>query len=193
MTDALIIIDMQQGSFGDATPRYDADGLVKRLNKLADAVRSAGGTVVFVQHDGPVGDPHHPDLPGWKLLPTFDVRPVDAVIRKKSCDAFLETSLDSFLRTKGLRRLVITGCATDYCVDSTIRSALARRYPTIVPSDGHTTSDRPHLPARKIIEHHNAIWADFIAPAGPATVCTSSQAIALIHQNAALRAAGARA
>jgi hypothetical protein len=37
--------------------------------------------------------------------------------------------------------------------------------------DGHTTSDRPHLSARKIIEHHNAIWADFIAPGGPAVVC----------------------
>jgi nicotinamidase-related amidase len=67
--------------------------------------------------------------------------------------------------------LVVTGCATDYCVDTTVRSALARGYATIVPMDGHTTSDRPHLSARKIIEHHNAIWADFIAPGGPAVVC----------------------
>jgi hypothetical protein len=50
-----------------------------------------------------------------------------------------------------------------------VRTALAR-YRTIVPSDGHTTSDRAHLPATKIIEHHNAIWADFIAPNGPAVV-----------------------
>ncbi len=35
MTDALIVIDMQQGSFGPATPRHDAAGLVGRLNLLA--------------------------------------------------------------------------------------------------------------------------------------------------------------
>jgi nicotinamidase-related amidase len=75
------------------------------------------------------------------------------------------------LRSLATERLVLTGCATDYCVDTTVRSALGRGYPTIVPMDGHTTADRPHLTARQIMEHHNAIWADFIAPGGPATVC----------------------
>jgi hypothetical protein len=50
------------------------------------------------------------------------------------------------------------------------RGALGRGMPTSVPSDGHTTADRPHLPAHKIIEHHNTIWADFLAPRGPALV-----------------------
>ncbi len=171
MTHALIVIDMQQGSFGDATPRHDAAGLVGRLNELAAAVRTAGGAVVFIQHDGPPGDPHHPDRPGWRLLESLKVHPADTIIRKKSCDAFLGTSLDAFLHARSIDRLIVTGCATDYCVDTTVRSALARGIPTIVPSDGHTTSDRPHLPAEKIIEHHNAIWADFIAPGGPARIC----------------------
>ena len=91
--------------------------------------------------------------------------------RSISSSAFLHTSLEAFLRARAIDRLIITGWATDYCVDTTVRSALARGYPTIVPSDGHTTSDRPHLAATKIIEHHNAIWADFLAPRGPALVC----------------------
>ena len=152
----------------------DAAGLVGRLNQLAQAVRRQNGVVIFVQHDGPEGDPHHPDLPGWRLLEDLDARPTDTVIRKKSCDAFLGTSLDAFLQARAIDRLFITGCATDYCVDTTVRSALARGYPTIVPSDGHTTSDRPHLPAAKIIEHHNAIWSDFLAPRGPALICPCS-------------------
>lgn len=170
MTDALIVIDMQQGSFGPASPRHDAAGLVGRLNLLADEVRGGGGPVVFIQHDGPPGDPHHPDAPGWRLPPDVCVRPDDTIIRKRSCDAFLQTSLDDFLRTRAIDRLVVTGCATGYCVDTTVRSALGRGLPTIVPSDGHTTADRPHLPATQIIEHHNAIWADFPAPRGPALV-----------------------
>jgi nicotinamidase-related amidase len=171
MKTVLVIIDLQQGSFTPDIARYDPGGLVTRLNSLADAVRSRDGSVVFVQHDGPPGDPHHPDLPGWRLLPDLQIRTGDLTVRKTACDAFLSTTLDATLRSLSVDQLVVTGCATDYCVDTTVRSALARGYSTIVPLDGHTTSDRPHLPARKIIEHHNAIWADFIAPGGPATVC----------------------
>jgi nicotinamidase-related amidase len=171
MKTALVIIDLQQGSFTPDIPRYDPGGLVTRLNSLADAVRARDGSVIFVQHDGPPGDPHHPDLPGWRLLPDLRVRTGDLTVRKTACDAFLGTTLDATLRSLSVDQLVVTGCATDYCVDTTVRSGLARGYATIVPMDGHTTSDRPHLPARKIIEHHNAIWADFIAPAGPAMVC----------------------
>jgi hypothetical protein len=56
-----------------------------------------------------------------------------------------------------------------------VRSALGRGFRSVVPGDGHTTSDRPHLPAAKIIEHHNAVWADFMAPAGPALVLPSAE------------------
>jgi nicotinamidase-related amidase len=177
MTDALLVIDMQQGSFGPETPRHDAAGLVARLNRLARQIRTDGGAVIFVQHDGPPGDPHHPDEPGWRLLPTLEIKPDDTVVHKTACDAFLHTTLDSLLRETGIDRLIITGCATDYCVDTTVRSALARGWPTIVPSDGHTTADRPHLSAAQIIAHHNAIWADFLAPRGPARVCLCTEVV----------------
>ena len=94
----------------------------------------------------------------------------DRTVRKTSCDSFLHTDLDDVLKRIGTRELIITGCATDFCVDTTVRSALARGYRTIVPSDGHTTADRPHLKATQIIAHHNAIWSDFISPAGAAIV-----------------------
>ena len=170
MPTGLIVVDMQVGSFGPDSRRYDADGLVARLNGLAARVRASGGTVVFVQHDGPEGDPHRPGRPGWEILPDLVRLPSDRVVRKTACDAFLGTDLESLLGRLAIRDLVIAGCATDYCVDTTIRAALGRGHRVRVPADGHTTADRPHLPATKIIEHHNAIWADFIAPGGPATL-----------------------
>ena len=171
MKTALVIIDMQEGSFTPRTARHDTAGLVARLNKLAGTVRAAGGPVIFVQHDGPVGDPHHPDAPGWRLLPELDRRDGDLVVRKTACDSFLGTTLDATLRSNAIERVIVTGCATDYCVDTTVRSALARGYATVAPADGHTTSHRPHFTAQQIIAHHNSIWADFIAPGGPALVC----------------------
>ena len=168
---ALVIVDMQRGSFTDATPRYDAELLVGRLNELSDRVRRAGGLVVFVQHEGPPGDPHHPSQPGFDLLPRLRIEPGDLRVLKRSCDAFLETGLQDALSAVNVDELIITGCATEFCVDTTVRAALARGYATIAPSDGHTTADRPYLDARKIIEHHNVVWADFISPAGSARVC----------------------
>src|SRR3954463_4461368 len=107
MRHALVIIDMQQGSFTAAAPKHDAANLVDRLNRLANAVRTRHGVVVFIQHDGPPGDAHHPDLPGWKLLPELECRGSDTVIRKSSCDAFLQTGLEEFLQTHSIERLII--------------------------------------------------------------------------------------
>jgi len=168
MTPALLIIDMQVGSFSPR--RHDTDALLARLNALAAKTRALGGRVVFVQHDGPPGDDYHPDAAGWPILPDLVMAKGDAIVHKQSCDSFLNTDLDAVLRNAGASKLIITGSATDYCVDTTVRSALGRGYKTIVPSDGHTTSDRPHLKATQIIAHHNAIWADFISPAGAADV-----------------------
>jgi nicotinamidase-related amidase len=178
MPTGLIVIDMQVGSFGPDSPRHDADGLVARLNALAERVRASGGKVIFVQHDGPEGDPHHPSHPGWRLLPGLDRRPDDLVVRKTACDAFLGTTLEVELARHGIGDLVITGCATDYCVDTTVRTALGRGYRTTVPADGHTTADRPHLAAVQIIAHHNAVWSDFIAPGGPAQICPCAEVCA---------------
>ena len=175
MPAALIVIDMQVGSFGPEARRHDAPGLVTRLNALARRVRGSGGVVIFVQHDGPEGDPHHPSLPGWALLPDLEKLPADIVVHKTACDSFLNTELERVLAARGIRELVVTGCATDYCVDTTVRTSLARGYRTIVPSDGHTTSERPHLSAANIIAHHNAIWSDFIAPNGPAKICACAE------------------
>jgi nicotinamidase-related amidase len=177
MPTALIVIDMQQGSFTSETPRHDADALVERLNALAARVRAAGGCVIFVQHNGSADDPHHPSLPGWRLLPDLVTTDADTFICKRACDAFLQTDLENILRRAGADQLIVTGCATDFCVDTTVRSALAHNFRTIAPADGHTTADRPHLPASAVIEHHNWVWSRLISPAGPArlTRCADVQ------------------
>jgi len=51
-TKALLIIDMQAGSFTPATPRYDSDGVIDRINQLSAIFRSNGDQVIFIRHDG---------------------------------------------------------------------------------------------------------------------------------------------
>lgn len=179
MTTALIIIDMQVASFQPMSSRHDPAGLIQRLNRLAAQTRALNGAVIFIQHDGPPGDPHQPEMNGWNILPELNLTDDDIVVRKKSCDSFLHTDLADILTRRAIDDLVITGCATDYCVDTTVRSALGRGYKTTVPSDGHTTgTGRPHLSAEQIIAHHNAVWADFLSPAGAARVVSCAEVFA---------------
>ena len=178
MRTALLIIDMQQGSFPPFAERHDREGVVRRMNDLARGVREKDGVVIAVQHDGPEGDPHHPDAPGWALLPDLDVAVSDIHIRKTACDAFLDTDLDKTISRLNIEALIVTGCASDYCVDAPVRTALGKGISVVVPSDAHTTSDKPHAGAATVIAHHNAIWSDFIAPAGPARVLPTEQVLA---------------
>jgi nicotinamidase-related amidase len=92
------------------------------------------------------------------------------VIRKTACDAFYRTDLERYLKERGIRRLIVTGCATDFCVDTTVRSAASRDFEVLVAADGHTTADRPHLDAATIIRHHNYMWENLILPGSPVTI-----------------------
>ena len=183
MTIALLVIDMQVGLFVADTPRYDADGIVARINMLAAAVREAGGAVVFIQHDGPSGDTFEPGSEGWRLLPSLDRRVGDPVVHKRACDAFYETDLAETLRTRGATRLLVTGCATDFCVDTTIRAAASRDYEVVVVEDGHTTADRPHVDALSVMRHHNWVWQNLIHPRRPIEVIPARDLIALIQSD----------
>jgi nicotinamidase-related amidase len=159
---ALLVIDMQVGGFAGEPPRLDQEGTVRRINALAQAIRPHG-LIVFIQHtDANEGYPRGSEP--WQLLPTLDRGAGDELVEKAACDSFLETPLDALLRSRGITELVIVGCATDFCVDTTVRSAAARGYQVIVPSDGHTTRDRPHLSAQQVIDHHNYMWADLLLP-----------------------------
>lgn len=162
---ALLIVDMQQGLFG---PPSDGAELVARLNALSGRMRAQNSPVIFIQHCGAEGDGLHPSQPGHALHAGLTVAPDDTIVPKKSCDAFLDTDLASILSEQAIDELVVTGFATDFCVDTTIRSALARGFRTIVPEDGHTTSDRHYSTADKVIEHHNFVWANLLSPAGAA-------------------------
>ena len=159
---ALLVVDMQVGCFAGEPPRADQEGTVLRINALAGAIRPKG-MVVFVQHtDEEEGLARGSDA--WQLLPALNRAPGDETVEKTGCDSFLETRLDGLLRTRGVTDLVIVGCATDFCVDTTVRTAAALGYGVTVPGDGHTTRDRPHLSAAQIIVHHNYMWADLLLP-----------------------------
>lgn len=164
--EVLLVIDMQQGSFTSKTPRFDTEGVVNRINELAQIFREQGLAVIFIQHDGTQMNEYIPNTPEWALLSTLTVSPADMMIGKYANDVFYNSQLQSKLAALKANKLYITGCATDFCVEATIQSALAKDYNIVVVEDGHTTGDRPHLAADKVIEHYNWVWQNMIPTKG---------------------------
>lgn len=70
-----------------------------------------------------------------------DVRPLpdEPVVTKHRFDAFLNTDLETVLRANGIRTVVVTGVATNVCVETTARNAFLRDYYVIVPADACAT------------------------------------------------------
>jgi nicotinamidase-related amidase len=163
---ALLIIDMQKGSFSPATPRYDAQEVVNRINKLSDQFRKEACPVIFIQHDASKYHCFVPNTLEWELLDELNVSETDWLQSKTANDSFYQTDLEEKLHKHGIKELVITGCATDFCVESTIQSALTKDFDLTVVKEAHTTADRPHLSAKKIIEHYNWVWSDLTPTQG---------------------------
>ncbi len=159
--DAMLVVDMQVGLL-NGEPKHDLLGVMERINRLAAKVRETSGAVVFVQHCGCKGDDFEPQTPGWALLPELLRDPADVVVRKDLNDPFAGTDLQARLTKIAPDRVLITGWATDFCVDATVRSAVANHHNVVVVADGHTLSDRPHLDAISVIRHHHWIWSNLI-------------------------------
>ncbi|WP_321371379.1 cysteine hydrolase family protein [uncultured Draconibacterium sp.] len=163
---ALLVIDMQKGSFTAATPRFDTDGVVKRINELSAICREQNYPVVYIQHDGTGTGEFEKNTTEWENLDALIVKPTDIRIDKYANDVFYRSKLQKYLGELNVKELFITGCATDFCVESTVQSALTKDYTITVVADAHTTGDRPHLPAEKVIEHYNWVWQNMIPTKG---------------------------
>jgi ureidoacrylate peracid hydrolase len=152
---ALIIIDMQKdfccegGSFDkrgfDIGP---AQRLAERLNSFLKEAREVLKHIVHLKMvkipelSSPVVDELYerinivrsldPALAEfYEVLP----RPGDVIIPKYKYSGFVSTYLDQFLRSKGINTLILTGIATNVCVESTARDGFMREYHIVIPSD----------------------------------------------------------
>lgn len=154
---ALLIVDMQRGLLDGSSGVHDADGLLERIHALIARATALRVPVIYVVDDdvGEVGSPT------WEVHPKIAPRQTDLRLRKTACDAFHETSLRDELEARAIRHLVIAGCKTEACIDTTCRRAVTLGYAVTLVADGHSTTDVEPMPAPQIIAYHNKILNEF--------------------------------
>jgi ureidoacrylate peracid hydrolase len=151
-----------------------AQAVVRSIGALISSARSANIPIVFLQmgfkpdlsnSGGPESPNWHkelalrmmncrPELKGKLLIEgTWDFavvdelkpHPGDLVIVKNRYSGFSRTSLDSELRSRGVRYLLFTGIATNVCVESTLRDAFFLDYWPILISDAAMAAGPPGM------------------------------------------------
>ncbi len=80
--------------------------------------------------------------PGWtELVAELEQHPDDHTVSKQRWGAFLGTSLDDYLRQRGVTQVVLTGISTSAGVESTARSAYDLGYNVALVVDAMTDRD----------------------------------------------------
>jgi nicotinamidase-related amidase len=174
-----------------------------RLAALLEAARAAGVVIVHVQmttlpgraSDSPAqlrfnlrmhasvraGGPalRYTEIgtPGREFAEEFQPRQGELVVPKWRSSAFHGTSLDLLLRSNGIKTVVVTGCTTEGCVESTARDALFSDYYVVVVEDCVASDDRDQHEASLLLMRHRfdlagsaeiaALWAPGTGEPGP--------------------------
>lgn len=157
--DAIIVIDVQQAFFSPAPGPVHAGSVIDRINRLTQRARDRGVAVIFVQHEHKEEGPQFGSVE-WQLDPRLRADPQDTRVRKTTPDSFHATNLEQWLRSRDISHVVLCGYATEFCIDTTARRAASLGFGVTIVEDAHTTEDKAHLEADKIIKHHNVTLSD---------------------------------
>ena len=69
------------------------------------------------------------------IVPELKPQTGDIVIYKHRFSGFYQTDLDATLKKLGVKHLIVTGCTTSVCVESTVRDAMFRDYLCVLLAD----------------------------------------------------------
>ena len=144
---ALVVIDLQKGIVAVPTVHPVAEVLARSAD-LAHAFRKRKLPVILVHVTGrPPGrtDAGIPkmSLPAdWaEFVPELEQSAEDFVVAKQCPGAFLGSSLDQYLRERGVTQIVLCGVSTSVGVESTARSAFDLGYNVVLAVDAMTDRD----------------------------------------------------
>lgn len=147
-TTALVVVDLQNFTLAMNTVPIPTSEVLTNNIRLAQACRKAGIQVVLIRvghedakvpHPSPVTDTSFSGFqfgPGAKEIPPeLGPEEGDIIVDKYNWGAFHGTNLDTHLRRRGIRTLIVTGLVTNIGVDTTMRHAQERGYDQVMVSD----------------------------------------------------------
>ncbi len=160
---AILVVDVQndfcepEGAAGKGGKDTSAAmAIIPTLQRFLEAAREHGTNVIFIQtihepstdSEAWIGRRKDPDakncLKGTWGAEFTGIAPRDyePVVIKHRYSAFVNTRLDSVLRTMKVENIIVLGVATNVCVESTARHGYMLDYHTVFVSDCSASYDK---------------------------------------------------
>jgi isochorismate hydrolase len=161
---ALIVIDMQN-YFTDKNSHAfipASKNIIEPIRNLISIFRENNKSIIFTRHINTIENANM--LSKWwsdiitegdmsEITKKLDIKN-SKVLVKSQYDAFFQTELKSYLVSRGIKKLVITGVATHLCCETTVRSAFVRGFEVFFPVDCTATYDDSfHLATLRNLSH----------------------------------------
>ncbi len=180
---ALLVVDVQNdfvSSKGSAAKRGEdvsaAQAMVPKLIRLIEEARRVGLTVVYIKTthsewtDTPSWiyrksqqsalDTCREDTWGAEFYEGISPMPQERVVIKHRYSAFINTDLNTVLKAKGIESVLVTGVATNVCVETTARDAYMFDYYVTMVEDGAAAYDpKLHLSTLENMRRHFGLVA----------------------------------
>jgi nicotinamidase/pyrazinamidase len=139
---ALVVVDVQKDFCpGGALAVHEGDKVIPVLNKYIEKFRKAGAPIIFTRDWHPPdhssfktqGGPWPPhciqNSEGAKVHPNLSIPLEGEIVSKadkkdEAYSFFQGTDLAAKLHQRGIKRLLVGGLATDYCVKETVLDGL---------------------------------------------------------------------
>lgn len=168
---AHIVVDLQNGFMapGAVAEIAEARNIVPTVNRISQAVRAAGGLVVYIQNTfddvairtwstffdhfcSPARrqmmiEAFTPGSEGHAIWPGLEVLPQDLKVQKRRFGAFVPgaSDLHEILQARNIDTLIVTGTASQVCCESTARDAMMLNYKVFFVADANATfTDEEH-------------------------------------------------
>jgi nicotinamidase-related amidase len=95
-----------------------------------------------------------PGTPGHEFVPELAPRPDEVVVRKYRSSGFWGTNLEQVLRSNGVKTVVVGGCTTEGCVESTARDAMFTDHYVVIAEDCVGSDDKAQHEASMFLMRH---------------------------------------
>jgi ureidoacrylate peracid hydrolase len=180
---ALIVVDVQNdfvspgGSAGKRGEDVDAAiAMVPNLLRLIDEARRVGLTIVYIR----TTHSEWTDTPSWiyrssqksglntcregtwgaEFYEGIAPLPSERVVIKHRYSAFINTDLNTVLKAKGIQSVLVTGVATNVCVETTARDAyMFDYYVTMIDDCAAAYDAKLHMATLENMRRHFGLVA----------------------------------
>ncbi|RPI34445.1 MAG: isochorismatase family protein [Chloroflexota bacterium] len=168
---ALLVLDMQAYFLDSASHAFipSASAIVPGLQALIETYSNRDLPIIFTRHQNTPQDAGQmaawwrelmlPDHPSGGVIPELDTSK-GLLLSKCQYDAFYNTGLEAYLRSRDVLQVIISGVMTHLCCETTARSAFMRGFEVFFLVDGTATyNERFHIASLLNLSHGFATLA----------------------------------